>query len=326
MRPSRRPNYRNALNALSLFGEKGLIRQWNILLLYKLYCHVPRRHREIVPSLPLRSTVDKIQKSLFMASKTSLLNFTDPSVRQPPPGQARPYPLPTSTGEIPFTVPSHIEVQAKTWYAVHGQITANSIPLIVLHGGPGATHNYLKTLSLLSTGPYARPVIIYDQIGCGNSTRFRERRGDDSFWKPQLFIDELNNLVRYFGLERFDLIGQSWGGMLGAQYASTRPAGLRKLVISDSPSDMATWVAVAKELLSLLPADVQETLKRCEEEGKTDSEEYEAGVLEFYKLFGCRVDPMPEELLETLKNLKEDDTVYYTMVSAFDIESLDGKL
>lgn len=257
-----------------------------------------------------------------MASTSSLLNITDPTIRQPPPGQVRPYPSPTSTGKVPFTVAS-FNVQSETWYALYGTLNSDAIPLIVLHGGPGATHNYLKTLSLLSTGQYARPVILYDQIGCGNSTRFRERREDDEFWQPQLFIDELNNLVKHLGLRQFDVLGQSWGGMLGAQYATTRPAGLRKLVIADSPTDMTTWVAVANEMRSLLPADVQETLKRCEAEGKTDTEEYEAAVLEFYKWFVCRVDPMPKDFVETMENLKEDDTVYYTMVSPFVRKALD---
>lgn len=250
-----------------------------------------------------------------MASTSSILNFTDPAIRQPPPGQVRAYPSPTSTGKIPFSVPSHRDVRSETWYALYGNLTSDSVPLIVLHGGPGATHNYLKTLSLLSTGPHARPVILYDQIGCGNSTRFRERREDNSFWQPQLFIDELNNLVAHLSIKTFDVLGQSWGGMLGAQYATTRPAGLRRLVLADSPADMATWVTVANEMRSLLPKDIQETLRRCEDEGKTDSEEYEAAVLEFYKWFVVRVDPMPKEFVETMENLKEDDTVYYTMVS-----------
>ncbi|KAF4552695.1 Hypothetical protein D9617_9g024840 [Elsinoe fawcettii] len=247
-----------------------------------------------------------------MASQDNLLNITDPSLRQPPPGQTRSYPTPTSTGKIPFDIPAH-STQSETWYSLFGTLTASSVPLICLHGGPGCGHNYLKTLSLLSTGPHARPVILYDQIGCGHSTRFRDRRQDDSFWVPQLFVDELNNLVSHLKITSFDLLGQSWGGMLGAQYASLRPKGLRKLVICDSPTDMKTWVAVANQMRALLPKEVQETLTRCEEKGETGSEEYEHAVLEFYKLFVCRVQPFPAEFNETMENLKDDDTVYFTM-------------
>lgn len=105
--------------------------------------------------------------------------------------------------------------------------------------------------------------------------------------------------------------------MLGAQYATTRPPGLRRLIIADSPADMGTWVAVANELRGLLSGEVQKTLTRCEEEGLTDTEEYETAMLEFYKFFVYRVDPIPKEFAETMENLKEDDTVYYTMVRLF---------
>lgn len=257
-----------------------------------------------------------------MATTRSILNITDSSIRQPPPGQIRPYPLPTTTGKVPFHIKSH-NISGETWYALYGSLTENknnpdAVPLVVLHGGPGATHNYLKTLSLLSTGPYTRPVILYDQIGCGNSTRLREYRKDDTLWRPQLFIDELNNLVHHLGIVSggFDVLGQSWGGMLGAQYATTQPPGLRRLVIADSPADMEIWVTVANELRKLLPEETQWTLTRCEEEGRTDSEEYEGAVLQFYKWFVCRVEPMSKEFVETMDNLKEDDTVYYTMVSS----------
>lgn len=254
-----------------------------------------------------------------MDAQKSILNITDPSIRQPPPGQVRPYPSPSSTGRVPFHIQSH-NISGETWYALYGSLSDNpsAVPLIILHGGPGATHNYLKILSLLSTGLHGRPVILYDQIGCGNSTRLRSYRNDNTLWRPELFIDELNNLATHLGIAgQFDILGQSWGGMLGAQYATTRPPGLRRLVIADSPADMGTWVAVANELRRMLPAEVQRTLTRCEEEGRTDSEEYEGAMLGFYKWFVCRVDPMPQEFVETMENLKEDDTVYYTMVSSF---------
>ncbi|KUI55393.1 L-amino acid amidase [Cytospora mali] len=242
----------------------------------------------------------------------TIINITDPAIRQPPPGQVRTYPPPTSTGKIPFTIPSH-NLPSETWYAIYGTLTPTATPLIALHGGPGCGHNYLKPLSLLSTGPHARPVILYDQIGCGHSTRFRDRRLDDTFWRPGLFTAELDNLVSRLGIKRFDVLGHSWGGMLAAEYAVTRPVGLRRLVICDSLADMATFITVEHELRGLLPSDVQETLWRGEEEGNTGRSEYEAAIMEFYKLFLCRVRPISEEFIETLENMKEDDTAYYTM-------------
>lgn len=243
----------------------------------------------------------------------SIINITDPTVRIPPPGQTHPYPDPTSEGRIPFKVPGHDDIKAETWYMIHGKLSPSVVPLIILHGGPGMGHQYLKTLAHLSTGPHARPVIFYDQLGCSNSTHIREKREDTSFWTVDLFIAELENLVAALKIESFDLLGQSWGGMLAANYAVSQPKRLRKLVIADSPADMTTWLTVANQLRELLPKDVQETLTRCEKEKRFD-EEYEAAVIEFDKLFVCRVFPFPQEILDTLNNVKVDDTVYFTMV------------
>ena len=242
----------------------------------------------------------------------NILPGDDGKVKFPPPGQTRPYPDPTSTGRIPFTTPTD-SLKVETWYALYGDLSSKKTPLVVLHGGPGAGHNYLKTLGLLSTGPNARPVILYDQLGCGNSTHLRDRKDDTEFWTPQLFMAELENLKAHLKITTFDLLGQSWGGMLGSQYATTRPAGLRRLCICDSPTDMVQWVQVANEMRALLPKDVQETLTRLEAEKKTDTKEYEEAVLAFTERFVVRVVPMPKEYAESEQVIKDDGTVYHTM-------------
>ena len=154
---------------------------------------------------------------------------------------------------------------------------------------------------------------MYNQIGCGKSTHFADKKGDTDFWTPELFMAELDNVKSHFGIKEFDLLGQSWGGMLAGQYAITQPKGLRKVVISNSPSDMKLWVQAAGRLRKGLPQDVQDTLTRCEEEGRTESEEYEAAVMVFYARHLCRLDPFPAELNDSFSQLKEDNTVYETM-------------
>ncbi|KAK3060630.1 hypothetical protein LTR53_020057, partial [Teratosphaeriaceae sp. CCFEE 6253] len=93
-------------------------------------------------------------------------------------------------------------------------------------------------------------------------------------------MDEFEALRSHLGIEEFYLLGQSWGGMLGGQLAIERqPKALQKLIISNSPADMVQWVKTANRLRAALPKDVQETLTRCEEEGKTDTQEYEDAVM-----------------------------------------------
>lgn len=230
-----------------------------------------------------------------------------------PPGQTRPYPSPTKTGTVPFSYEKN-GLKGETAYKLWGDLsTAKYPPLICLHGGPGFTHNYLLPICLIYED-YGIPVLMYDQIGCGGSTRFPEKRGEEEFWTPQLFMAELDNIKSRLGIKEFDLLGQSWGGMLAGEYAiECQPKHLRKLIISDSPSDMKVWVQTANRLRKALPPDVQETLDRCEREGKTDTEEYEAAVAVFYQRHVCRLEPWPKELNDCLAAVKQDSTVYETM-------------
>jgi proline-specific peptidase len=221
-------------------------------------------------------------------------------------------PAPSKTEQVAFKVPG-TDIEAKTWYALYGELSEDVAPLVCLHGGPGMAHNYILPCAHLSSAPFSRPVILYDQIGCGNSTHLRERKGDTDFWTADLFIAELENLLSHLGIKKFDLFGQSWGGMLGATYAARRPAGLYRLIIANSPASLITWVDVANQLRKELPKDIQETLTRCEEEGSTDSDEYEHAMMAFYVKHVCRVVPFPDGLMQTLAQVKEDDTVYMTM-------------
>ncbi len=197
----------------------------------------------------------------------------------------------------------------QTWYRVTGDLDGGETPLVVVHGGPGAAHNYLLEIAnLASTG---RPVIHYDQLGCGRSTHLTDRGVE--FWTVELFLEELANLVDTLGLDRHHLLGQSWGGMLGAEYAVTRPAGLQSLVISNSPASMDLWVAEANRLRGDLPADVRDALDHHEANGTTDDAAYLAATQVFYDRHVCRVLPNPAEVVATMTQLNEDPTVYSTM-------------
>src|ERR1700677_2786247 len=126
-------------------------------------------------------------------------------------------------GTVTFKHPSLPDDKpCQTWYKVIGDLKTSSTgrPLVTLHGGPGACHNYL--LPSLSELPekYGVPVVFYDQIGNGKSTHYREKRLDTNFWTPDLIMSELENLLEHLGIgDDYDLLGQSWGGMLGAMFA-----------------------------------------------------------------------------------------------------------
>jgi len=198
----------------------------------------------------------------------------------------------------------------RTWYGVTGDLAGGKPPLLVLHGGPGGTHDHVNAFSGLAGN--GRAVIHYDQIGNGRSTHLRDKGPE--FWRVPLFVEELNNLLRHLAIiGGYHLLGLSWGGMLAAEHAVLRPKGLKALVICDSPASIETWLSEANKLREALPAEVQAALIRHERAGTTSSPEYVAAMRVFYDRHVCRVNPWPPEVARTFAAIEEDPTVYLTM-------------
>lgn len=220
-------------------------------------------------------------------------------------------------GEINFTVPSTGQV-AKTWYKFYGDpANGKRRPLVALHGGPGAVHDYMLSFSDLWT-KYEIPVIFYDQIGGGMSTHLPEKKGDGEFWSIQLFVAELNNLLKHFKIEDdFDLLGNSWGAMLAAEFATTKPKGLKNLVLASGPASMELVIASQKERLAKFPQEIRDTLKKHEDAGTTDNLEYKHAMMPFMFEHVCRLKPPPAEIIACLGWIEKDPTVYHTMCVSF---------
>jgi L-proline amide hydrolase len=216
-------------------------------------------------------------------------------------------PKPSRKGTVPFRT-------YQTWYRVTGDLDSGRAPLVAVHGGPGSTHDYLLRLAELAeaAGPDGRPVVHYDQLGNGGSTHLPQQ--DAGFWTVDLFLAELDNLLTRLGIaDDYVLFGQSWGGMLSAAHAARRPAGLRGLVIANSPASMPVWRSETAKLRAELPADVQAVLAQHEAAGTTDSPEYFQAAMAFYQRHVCRADPWPREVSATMMEIYNDPTVYYTM-------------
>ncbi|MBY0524412.1 MAG: proline iminopeptidase-family hydrolase [Gemmataceae bacterium] len=206
--------------------------------------------------------------------------------------------MPVVEGRIPFR-------GFQVWYRCVGADHPGKLPVLCLHGGPGAPHDYLEPLEALADN--GRRVFFYDQIGCGRS----DQPSDPSLWKVPLFVEELGAVRKALGLERVHILGQSWGGMLAMEYALTQPAGLASLIIANSPASMVQWVEEANRLRGELPADIQATLLKHEREGTTDDQDYQEAVAVFYRRHLCRLDPWPECLMRSFTRLRAE--VYQTM-------------
>ncbi|TFK62407.1 proline-specific peptidase [Pluteus cervinus] len=219
-----------------------------------------------------------------------------------------------STGRIPFVVG---DTTYYTWYKLYGQLpTPGTRPVIALHGGPGMSHDYMLPHRIIFEQA-GIPVIFYDQLGNGESSHIPE--APPTFWTPELFMDELDNLLKHFGIfDDFDLLGNSWGGMLAGQYAATRrPAGLNRLIVSNSPASEELYVSGLNNLLAKFPQEIQDALKTHEEDDTLEAQEYRDALRQFQGKHMCTIVPWPAKLKESFVAVEKNPSVALTMFGPY---------
>jgi proline-specific peptidase len=189
----------------------------------------------------------------------------------------------------------------RVWYRREG---ADGVPLVCLHGGPGFPHDYIANLFALAD---ERPVLMYDQLGCGRS----DRPQDPSLWRLVRFVEELHVVRTSLGIEEMHLLGQSWGGLLAIEYALAYPAAIRSLTLASAVVSVPDWLGDAQRLLDGLPAETLAVIRDHEARGFTACLEYQAAVLEYWRLHLCRLRPWPDELERAFSGF--GTTVYEAM-------------
>jgi proline iminopeptidase len=152
--------------------------------------------------------------------------------------------------------------------------------LLLLHGGPGCTHEYLEACD--SYLPAAGiEYYYYDQLGSG----FSDQPDEPSLWELDRFVDEVEQVRVALGLDRdnFVLFGQSWGGILAIEYALHHQQHLRGLVISNMMSSVPAYNAYAEQIL--MPEMDQAALaeiKALEATGETEDPKYMELLIEHH--------------------------------------------
>lgn len=177
------------------------------------------------------------------------------------------------------------------WYQVVGARDDDDAgdPLVLLHGGPGFPSDYLAPHVTLGE---ERPVVFYDQLGCGRSGR----PIDSGLWRLERFVAELGQVLAGLNLTRYHLLGHSWGAMLALDYALGRPSGLRSLILASPPLSVRRWLADAARYRAALPEAVRKVLDTHEAAGTIDTDAYAEATRAYYARHVCRLDPWPEPL------------------------------
>lgn len=127
-------------------------------------------------------------------------------------------------------------------------------------------------------------------------------------------MEQLRQLLAHLDVQdRFDILGSSWGGMIGSRFASTRPAGLRRLILANAPASKNASIENRKKFRKMLPKEMQDVLDKVEKEGTWRSPEASVVMGEFARRHACNVFPFPEDLLTSFKLSREDQTVITAM-------------
>jgi proline-specific peptidase len=199
----------------------------------------------------------------------------------------------------------HIEVPGgRVWYERLGG--GSGTPVLTLHGGPGAAHYYIRPFAerLAET----RPVILYDQLGCGLS----EKPDDTSLWTFDRFVAEVDAVREGLGLEHCHLFGQSWGGWLAIEYLCRGTSGVDRVILASTSASIRQFTGEARRLIEELPEPARTTLIELGGRGEYDTPEYQEAVMVFYRRHLCRLDPWPEAMQRTADELDKNQ-VYLTM-------------
>ena len=163
----------------------------------------------------------------------------------------------------------------KIWYKIVGD--GDGIPLLVLHGGPGSRScSMIPGFSLLGN---ERPIVFYDQLGSGNS----ERPTDTILWKTERFVNEIDSLRTALKLDELHILGHSCGSTFLVEYmVAKKPEGVKSVIFSSPMISTSDWIEDAKILLSQMPLELQDTIKKYEALENYSAPEYLAATDSFY--------------------------------------------
>ena len=207
---------------------------------------------------------------------------------------------------------------AQIFYQIFStQATYHQTPLVIIAGGPGSSYDYLLTLKCLA---YDRPVIFYNQSGCGNSVVAQDAKIE---WSVAHYCQELKQLLKVWGFESYHILGHSWGGTLAIEYALQHVANIKSLVLASPYVSADLYVQDVQCLVTTISSQLYDDLVCHEQQGNVSTYEYIAMVFMIYEHFFCRMSYWPYELVQALLTVNQE--IYTTMWSRFEM-SVSGNL
>jgi len=179
----------------------------------------------------------------------------------------------------------------KLWYGRIG--SGRAAPALVLHGGPGGNHHNLVAFQALAD---ERPVIFYDQLGCGKS----DRPDNPSLWTAERYFDEVRAVRDGLGLKKYHLIGHSWGTTLAVGFAAKHPDGMCSISLHSPILSFPYYInhvaPALKQGLSGLNGKAGQVIDDYELKGVGTKNDYDDACMEFIKRHVTHTWPLPEAM------------------------------
>jgi proline iminopeptidase len=178
--------------------------------------------------------------------------------------------------------------------------------LFLLNGGPGLPCNYLRDplVPLVEAG---YRVVTYDQLGTGQS----DKPTDPALWTIERYCDEVEEVRQALGIGRMHLLGHSWGGWLGIDYALKYPNALKSLVLSNTSADMPHMIEELNRLRRALGSETQAMMLAHEAAGNYKHPEYEAAITLLSYRHVYRLRELPESVRASIEH--ENHAIYFAM-------------
>ena len=189
------------------------------------------------------------------------------------------------------------------FYRTYGRPTKGTV--LCLHGGPGATHDYL--LSLEDLAQFGYRVVLIDQLGCGKSDRPR----GTSLYTIAHNVEEVEGIRTALRLGKVHLMGSSYGGALAIATALKYQRNLRSLIVTGGLASVPLTVREMRRLVNRLPPKVRATIAKYEALEDYRNPKYLAAVDVFYRRYVCRLPVWPREVTYSFEHLS--GPVYFTM-------------
>ena len=173
------------------------------------------------------------------------------------------------------------------------------IKVLLLHGGPGFTHQYMEVFESFFPKE-GFEFYEYDQLGCGNS----DKPADTSLWVLDRFVEEVEQVRKAINADstNFYILGNSWGGILGMQYALKYQNNMKSLIVANMMASCPEYGKYAQEVLAKqMDSSVLKEIKAIEAKGDFNNPRYDELLFpNFYTRHVCRLREWPEPLMRSL--------------------------